>query len=169
MNNHKFKEILIHARQLPLFGWHGYHCVNSVQELNRLSFLYEDIYEVQVNEITHSTQAHIHTSCMTSLILDKGYTWHLQQEGATSSLEMFAAPGSVIRMGPKDTHWIPPQQDLSLSICVFEHQTDWHLDYPALSPTDMNRLYDLFCRKFDDLMLVEVFCPTPNFLVNFHD
>jgi len=162
MNNQRFKELLIHARHRPIKDWHGYSCVNSVQELNRLCF-HHDGCEVQVNEIVHSKEPHIHTSCMTSLILDKGYQWVLQQEGAKSSLQMFAAPGTVIRMGPNDVHWIPPQKDKSLSFCVFEHQSDWHSHYPSLDPSEIKRLWNLFNQKFDDLLTT-----SPNFVMDCH-
>jgi hypothetical protein len=162
MNNEKFKEILVHARQRAIKDWHGYSCINAVQEMNRLCFHYET-FEVQVNEIVHSKVPHIHTSCMTSLILDKGYQWVLQQAGAATSLQMFAAPGSVLRMGPTDTHWIPPQKERSLSLCVFEHQSDWHKHYPTLDNSEFHRLWNLFNQKFDELLL-----RNPNFVVDCH-
>lgn len=149
MNNKLFKEILLYARQNK--NWNGYFCSNDVQEINRLSFHYKT-FEIQINEIFHSRVPHTHSSNMISLILDRGYRWFLQQQGAVESLEMFAAPGTIIRMGPQDVHWIPDQANPSLSICIFDTQTDWHNVFPPLLETDIQRMLDLFHNRLDTLM-----------------
>ena len=108
--------------------WWAYHCDNGTQLLDRLA-CYWGTYEVQLNLLTHSVQAHCHACDMLSLILERGYGYYLQQRGAKQALPLFAAPGSLITMGPEDTHWIPPQTPPSLSLCIFTKQSDWHLWY----------------------------------------
>lgn len=129
--------------------WYGYECVNAVQSLTRLSKFW-GTYEVQLNWIKHSEVPHVHNGDMVSLILDQGYGWFLQQFGASQPLYQFAAPGSVVTMGPQDTHWIPESGERSLSLCVFEKASDWHLHYAPLEPEVKRELFDraqpLLCR-----------------------
>jgi len=115
-------------------GWivWPYHCSNEVQEFDRIAF-HLDGCEVQLNWIYHAKKPHYHDCDMTSLILAQGYTWHLKQHGSENWLAMFAAPGSLLRMGPKDEHFIDEMASPSLSLCVFENQTNWHEHYPPIT------------------------------------
>lgn len=114
-------------------GLYAYRCINEVQDVSRLT-MHMNGLEVQINAIKHSKVKHHHLTDMTSVILDGGYTWFLQQQGATSPIEMHAAPGSIIRMGPNDEHWIPEtSKPPSISMCVFENQTYWHQHYTTLN------------------------------------
>lgn len=141
MNNQTLLELVNVAIGLPKDSWWHYYCENGVQELDRLTCHHKQ-YELQINEIFHSEKPHIHTVDLTSVILENGYTWFLQQYGSEHALELFAAPGSVVRMGPNDTHWIPRQAKRSISFCIFELQTRWDTYYPKLVQEEFNRIYD---------------------------
>lgn len=163
MNNKSLKELLIHARQRPIKDWHGYACVNTRLDVKRLTFFHEG-FQVQVSEITHQKTPHCHSSDLTFLILDGGYQWFLQQMGAKFSLEMYAAVGSVIRLAANDTHWIPIQKYKSLEFSVSKATDIEPSDAQTLDYTEMNRLWNLFNNKFDQLLM-----KTPNFLVDVWD
>lgn len=123
-------------------GLHAYQCQNEVQDFDRLSWHTSDGCEVQLNQIRHAEGRHYHNTDMTSVMLVGGYHWHLIQAGASHSLELFAAPGSIVRMGPLDAHWIPrvPSTLWPVSLCVFESLTQWHTHYPPLSDIDSGML-----------------------------
>lgn len=125
--------IVAHVLATAPGDWWAYHCDNGTQLLDRLS-CYWGTYEVQLNRIVHSEQAHCHACDMCSLVLDQGYGYHLQPYGAEHALRLFAAPGSVITLGPQDTHWIPKQETPSLSLCVFTKQSGWHTHYCEHAP-----------------------------------
>lgn len=121
-------QIIDHVLGSQPADWWAYHCDNGTQLLDRLS-LYWGRYEVQLNQLTHSEQPHCHACNMVSLILVQGYGWYLQMHESSSPVWLFAAPGSIITMRPDDTHWIPRQAVPSLSLCIFDKQSDWHLWY----------------------------------------
>lgn len=123
--------------------WHAYKCDNEVQSIVRLSSDYLTNSEIQINSITHSAGIHSHGCDMVSIMLDGGYTYSIMQEGAINFLEQYAAPGSVLRMGPNDIHMIPQYKGTqSLSLCVFSKRTDWHLHYPAIDSSAKNILLE---------------------------
>lgn len=141
MTNKELFELVDVAITIPKDKWWNYYCDNGAQELNRITCHYKQ-YELQFNEIYHSEGKHIHTVDLTSIILRNGYTWYLQQLGAEHSLEFFAAPNSIIRMGPQDTHWIPRQEKLSLSFCIFELQTRWDEYFQKLPIAKFDSLFE---------------------------
>lgn len=116
--------------------WFGYECKNDVQDLRRLAMLV-DGDEIQLNLIKHSSKPHTHGCDMVSLMLDGGYDWWLQQLGASHPVWQRSSPGSIVTMGPLDTHWIPAGERESLSLCIFSAQTDWHLRYPECSRVEI--------------------------------
>lgn len=125
------------------FVMHSYRCQNEVQDFDRLAFhtAFEDrLFEVQINCIRHASGWHHHNSDMTSVMLLRGYRWHLRQSGWSESVEFYAAPGSIIRMRPTDWHMIPPLKEPAISLCVFEDQTWWHQHYPTLPFVQMGCL-----------------------------
>jgi len=132
MTPRELTEIVEVVKASRLDEWHAYECENDVQSLTRLS-RHVGRFEVQLNRIRHSAGPHCHGCEMTSLVLMVGYGFWLHQHPAEASRYQFAAPGSLITMGPNDTHWIPAQSVPSLSLCVFDHQTDWHLHYSPAS------------------------------------
>ncbi len=127
-------EILSVSLQRPLSEWWAYSCNNGSQDLDRLSFHLDTRYEVQINRIRHSNGHHCHACNMLSLILLNGYGWWLQQYGASKPIFLFAAEGSLITMEPEDTHWIPPVNPESVSLCVFDKQSDWNQYYCQNTP-----------------------------------
>lgn len=127
-------EILEDAINRPLKDWHAYRCDNGTQNLDRLSFLMDERFEVQINKIRHSKGPHCHGCNLLSVILQEGYEWWLQQYGSTKPIYMFSSPFSIITMNPEDTHWIPNLKTPSVSLCVFDHQSDWHKHYCEVSP-----------------------------------
>lgn len=113
--------------------WHGYECVNDVQSIIRLSSDYLADSEIQINSILHSAKPHSHNCDMVSLMLCGGYTYKIAQDGAAQFLEQYVAVGSVLRMGPRDAHYIEQfGNSRSLSLCVFSKRTDWHNHYPNI-------------------------------------
>ena len=128
------REIVQVASERPLSEWWAYSCDNGTQDLDRLSFYLDSRYEVQINRIHHSKQPHCHGCHLMSVILLGGYEWWLQQHGSTKAIRLFAAPDSVITMEPEDTHWIPSMKEPSVSLCVFDKQSDWHKYYVGQSP-----------------------------------
>jgi hypothetical protein len=143
IDNKKLREIIRYFLGLEKKDLFGYYCKNEVQELSRLGCFYED-YEVQINEIVHSKVPHYHGVDMTSFILRHGYTWFLQQHNSESAIELYAAPGSIIRMGLLDKHWIPEHRMglRSVSMCIFQQHSDWHKHYPKLSDKEFNHIYE---------------------------
>ena len=116
------------------YGWHAYDCTNEVQSAVRLVRI-SDGCEIQLNWLLHSERPHCHSpGTMASFMLIGGYEWFLQQHGAAESLKLVSAAGSLVTMNPTDTHWIPRRDDggRSLSMCVFDHVTDWHERYPSV-------------------------------------
>jgi hypothetical protein len=137
------EEMVQSVLDTPLHRWWAYRCDNPVQSVDRLACHIGDT-ELQINEIKHSNAAHRHGYPMTSLILMGGYTWFLKQDGAAEELELFAAPGSIVRMGTNDQHRIPEQVGRTfLSLCAFDGGlTDWHQHYPKLLEHEAKRLLD---------------------------
>jgi len=127
-------EIVTVAAASSPADWYAYHCDNGCQKLDRLSLHMDSRYEVQVNRLFHSSGQHCHKCNMLSLILSQGYLWHLRQHGSQKDITLFAAPHSIITMQPEDTHWIPQSTTPSLSLCVFDKQSDWHHYYCEHSP-----------------------------------
>lgn len=115
-----------------LSDWHAYQCENGAQSLSRLSRWFGR-FEVQLNRLRHSKGEHCHECEMVSLILQVGYGYWLKQWPAESWRYQFAAPGSLITMAGSDAHQIPAMKVPSLSLCVFDQQSDWHLHYPPLA------------------------------------
>lgn len=140
MNKQTLQDLINVVLELPVDAWWHYYCDNGCQELNRITCHYKQ-YELQINDIFHSEGPHIHTVDLTSVILENGYTWFLQQYGSQDALELFAAPNSIVRMGPNDTHWIPRQKKRSISLCIFELQTRWDTHYPQLAKDEFDRIY----------------------------
>lgn len=128
MTPEEWNEIVETVKGSRLDDWHAYECENEVQSLTRLARQIGR-HEVQLNRIRHSAGPHCHGCEMTSLVLMVGYGFWLRQYPAEADRYQFAAPGSLITMGPNDTHWIPAQTVPSLSLCAFANQTDWHLHY----------------------------------------
>lgn len=124
----EWSEIVSVVKASQLADWHAYECVNDVQSLTRLSRVIGR-HEVQLNWILHSEKPHSHGCDMTSLILMHGYGYWLKQYGCDVARYQFAAPGSLVTMGPQDGHWIPAQRERSLSLCAFSKITDWHERY----------------------------------------
>lgn len=127
-------EISRQAASRRLQDWWAYSCDNGTQDLDRLSFYFGDKYEVQINRIRHSKGPHCHGCDMMSLILVNGYGWWLQQYGSQKPIYLFSGRGSLITMQPEDTHWIPETEVPSVSLCVFNKQSDWHKHYCEHSP-----------------------------------
>lgn len=119
------------ATRSELSEWWAYRCENAMQSLSRLALHFQG-HEVQINLIDHSREPHCHACDMASVILDRGYSWWLQQYGAKKPVFLHAAPLSIVTMEPSDTHWIPGARSPSLSLCVFANNTKWHEHYPSL-------------------------------------
>lgn len=139
MKNAEWLDIVDFVRESQLSDWWAYECENDVQSLSRLA-AHRGRYEVQLNWIRHSEKLHCHGCEMVSLILARGYGYYLHQFPANRPAWMFAAPGSLITMGPNDSHSIPAQKEPSLSLCVFDKQTDWHEHYAKLTKEDAARI-----------------------------
>lgn len=122
----RLPSIVAHVLAAPFESWSAYECDNGSQNLTRLS-KYLDGDEVQINLLRHAEAAHYHDCEMMSLILDVGYAWELRQAGCAEFQTQYAAPGSLITLGPNDVHSIPRSRDgsRSLSLCVFSRQSDW--------------------------------------------
>lgn len=157
---HDLSEILKEVSTKPLEAWHAYACDNGTQNLDRLSFLMDSRYEVQINRIRHSNGKHCHGCNLMSVILLNGYGWWLQQYGSSKPIYLFAAENSVITMQPEDTHWIPEMQVPSVSLCVFDKQSDWHehyCKYNPLSESESRAL--LYSAQFRIKSFEKNFCP----------
>lgn len=141
------KDIIKVTLETPVENWFSYRYDVEGHRLDRLSFHWNNL-EIQMNYLIHSKRPHCHACNMLSLMLVNGYNWHLQQYGASIPVELFSAPGSIIRMDGKDTHWIEESNKYSISLCIFDKTTDWHEYYPAL---EASFKLDIFSQAIDGL------------------
>lgn len=135
------KDIIKVTLETPVENWFSYKYDVEGHKLDRLVFHWNNL-ELQINYLIHSKRPHCHECNMLSLMLVNGYNWFLQQYGAFSPLNLFSAPGSIIRMDSKDTHWIEESNKYSISLCVFDKLVNWHEYYPVLENSWKLNIYE---------------------------
>ena len=124
-------------------GWKAYGIETAQTKLYRISLVLPDgSGEFQINRIWHAKAAHFHRSAMMSLIVRNGYWWQLQQKGAAEFVRLFAAPGSIVSMGPEDVHLIEETSRPSISFCWFGMAYGVLPGMHTLTPVDRYDLWD---------------------------
>lgn len=124
--------------------WTGYKIHNERMQLHRLRLWLPCGLEFQINKIWHAVAPHFHRAPMASRILQAGYWWQLRQLGAVKFVKLFAAPGSVVTMGPDDVHLIDRVDKgrlPSISVCLFADQYPGMADTVPLSPGEHEALW----------------------------
>lgn len=132
ITNSEFKEIICRVKSSVISDWKACRYETDLQSMDRLC-IEVGRFDVDINRIRHGKGAHIHACDVMSLILDQGYGYWLRQSGASVDRYHFAAPGSIIMMGPEDAHWIPEMKTPSTSLFIAERHFRWHLSHPAMS------------------------------------
>ena len=149
-------DIVERVKSSRLDDWHSYQYETERQSLTSLC-LQHGLFDVNINRIRHGKGGHCHACNVVSLVLMGGYGHWLRQAGATAERYQFAAPGSLVILGPEDAHRIPELARPSLSLFVADRHFDWHLHYlPARIEVATEMLIDAKFALFNQVPVPEL-------------